>query len=416
MESDGHDVTYVIKCDNTDPKKHKKEKFCDIYTLLASFGVKANIHPYNSRKVLGCSLFQSERSNIYQEHTESLLDRGLAYFEDGNSGPVIFDVAKFARSHTSNIVIRDELLGELVFNIEDMFRGKPKVIPLRRSDGSYLFNLASVVDDGELGATHIVRGQDKSTVSPVQEVIRMALGFSSPTYIHLPLLLGQAGKRTGGYIQFDDLLRTGVTREALTSYMLSSGYGNPDEIFLSLESFIAGFDLGDLHRKNTKFSPERLSNINKRVMHLLSPDRYKQSIRLYAHEFCEDEKVATMGNDEDVMNFLEELRLSPKESIDLVSRIMFPEETPPDHTMIECIEQIADRLKSGMHYDDLCIDLADFDTGIFCSGLRWILMRETGGIELKKIFLLLERKGLLLEKAGQATKTLEQLKAFGSLP
>jgi len=406
MKLDGHNVSYIIKCDDSDSKKHKKQNFYGIHAFLVSLGIKADIHPYNSEEILGCSLFQSERSEIYRKYLGQLLDSGLAFPAD-NSGFVVFDVEKFATDCASKIEIKDELLGELIFSVEDILREGQRVFPLRRSDGSYLFNFASVADDLELEVTHVVRGQDKIHVIPIQEMIRIALGFFSPAYIHLPLLCDEKGKRTGGYVQFDDFLKVGILEAALMSYVLSSGYGNPDEIFLSLDEFITKFNLENLHRNNTRFCAERLNNINRRVAHLLSSNQYRQAIQSYAVKSYDPKMLEIMG-DADVQYFLEEFRMTPKESIDIVDRIMFPKESPPDNTLIKCIRQTIERLRSGTEFDTLCSELGYFGKDIFSKSLRWVLIRETGGIELKKIFLFLKKKGLLIERAEMATKAMRQ--------
>lgn len=407
MELNGYKVSYVIKCDDSDLKKHKKENFYDIHTFLISLGIKADIHPYNSEKILGCSLFQYERGEIYRKYLERLLDCRLVSSTE-NSGFVVFDIEKFVANYDSRIEVKDELLGRLTFNIEDILRGGQKVFPLRRSNGSYLFNFTSVVDDLELKATHVVRGQDKVHVIPIQEMIRIAFGFSSPVYIHMPLLCDEKGKRTGGYMQFDNFIKTGIVDVALMSYILSSGYGNPDEIFLSLDEFIAEFKLGNLHRNSTRFCTERLDNINKRVVRLLSSSQYWQSIRSYADKSYDQEKEKTIIESLSIQCFLEEFRMVPKESIDLIDRIMFPKESPPDNILIECIKQIIERLRLGMEFDALCSDLSYFGKDIFSKSLRWILIRETGGIELKKIFLLLEKKGLLIERTEKAARAIQK--------
>ena len=267
MKLEGHHVTYIMKCDDSDLKKHRKEDFCDVYKFLCSLGIEADIHPYNAEDVLGCSLFQSERATIYDRYINFLLSSGLA-FSDADSGFAVLDIGRFVAKYSPKIEVEDLLLGKFALNVEEVLIAGQRTIPLRRSDGTYLFNFASVVDDGEFVATHIVRGQDKIHVILEQEIIRKSLGFPSLVYIHLPLLCDEVGKRTGGYMEFDDFLRAGIVREAIISYILSSGYGDPDHVFLSLGEFIANFSIADIHKKNTRFCAGRLEDVNRRILRM----------------------------------------------------------------------------------------------------------------------------------------------------
>lgn len=408
MGLNGCTVQYIIECDDSDTKKHSKENFYDIHMFLVSLGIKADVHPYNSEEILGRSLFQSERGKIYGSHLERLLDYGMVSLEK-NSGFAVFDVKKFLSQYGSKIEARDELLGKLTFDIEDFLKTGKKVFPLRRSDGSYLYNFSSVIDDGDLEVTHIVRGQDKIHVIPIQSMLRTTLGFPSVVYIHLPLLCDEKGKRTGGYMQFDKFLEDGIARTALMSYVLSSGYGNPDEIFLSLAEFTDKFSIQKLHKKNTKFCAERLHKINERVMRLLPPNRYQECILSYANGL-KDSKEAKIMEDPDVQVFLGEFRLTPRESINLVKKIFFTEEKPPpDNTLIKCIRQIIERLRLNMEFDALFNSLSHFGKDVFAMSLRWILTRETGGTNLKKVFTLLEKKGLIVDRVERSIRIIQSI-------
>ncbi|OGZ67448.1 MAG: hypothetical protein A3D35_00470 [Candidatus Staskawiczbacteria bacterium RIFCSPHIGHO2_02_FULL_34_9] len=407
MRIDGFDVKCIIKCDDSDPKKHKKQNFREVYDFLSTLGVKADIHPYNSDEVLGCSLFQSERGQIYSKYLERLLDSGFVSLAD-DSRLTTLDVKKFVQNFGSKIIANDELLGDLSFELGNIFKDGKTNFPLTRSDGSCLFNLISVADDLELGVTHVIRGQDKIHVIPVQEMIRMVLGVSSPVYIHLPLLCSENGKRTGGYIQFDELEKSGISMPALISYALSSGYGNPDGIFFSLEEFIAQFDLKNVHKINTNFCKARLENINKRMSRILTSSQYWQTVQCYAAQYYDSQKTEKIMKDENVQHFLDELRLPPAESIDLVNRIFFPKETPIDHALVNCVKQVVEKLKSNPEFDTLSISFAHFSKDVFSKSLRWILIRETGGVELKKIFSLLREKGLISKRINCTEEALGQ--------
>ena len=132
---------------------------------------------------------------------------------------------------------------------------------LFRADGQLLYTLASVVDDAEMGVTHVVRGADHVTNTGAQIQIFRALGAESPTFAHHSLLTdadGGALSKRLGTLALKDLREAGVEATALVSYMARLGSSLPVEVVTDLDEIAEAFDLGQFGMAPTKFSADEL--------------------------------------------------------------------------------------------------------------------------------------------------------------
>ncbi len=132
---------------------------------------------------------------------------------------------------------------------------------LIRADGQVLYTFASVVDDTDMGVTHIVRGSDHVTNTATQIQIMAALGFQPPAFAHHSLLTGPGGeglsKRLGS-LALKDLREQGVEPMALLSLMARLGASQPVELRMNHQELIDGFDVGQFGAAPTKFDAEDL--------------------------------------------------------------------------------------------------------------------------------------------------------------
>ena len=137
---------------------------------------------------------------------------------------------------------------------------------LLRSDGTPTYMLAVVVDDHDMGVTHVIRGDDHLNNAFRQLAIIRAMGWPEPVYAHVPLIHGQDGaklsKRHGavGVEAYRDEL--GMLPEAMFNYLLRLGWGHGDEEILSRERAVDLFDLDDVGRSPSRFDLKKLENLN----------------------------------------------------------------------------------------------------------------------------------------------------------
>ncbi len=232
---------------------------------------------------------QSKRLDRYEAAAEKLRADGRFYecFETPgeldlkrkkqlNMGrPPVYDRAALSMDDATRIQMRAQrdgywrfLLNQTRIEWEDGILGPLSIDAasvsdpvLIRADGQVLYTLASVVDDMEMGVTHIVRGSDHVTNTATQIQIIEALGGKPPAFAHHSLLTGAQGEALSkrlGTLSLRDLRAQGVTAAALLSLMARLGSSQPVELRQTLEEITEGFDLGQFGAAPTKFDAEDL--------------------------------------------------------------------------------------------------------------------------------------------------------------
>lgn len=148
---------------------------------------------------------------------------------------------------------------------------------LLRSDGTPTYMLAVVVDDHDMGVTHVIRGDDHLNNAFRQLGIIRAMGWPEPVYAHVPLIHGADGaklsKRHGamGVDAYRDEL--GILPEALNNYLLRLGWGHGDDEFISREQAVEWFDLAGVGRSPSRFDTKKLENMNGHYIREADPAR-----------------------------------------------------------------------------------------------------------------------------------------------
>ncbi len=173
---------------------------------------------------------------------------------------------RFRLDHDAPIVWNDLIRGEQRFD--------PKLLSdpiVRREDGSWLYLLPSVIDDVDLGITHIVRGEDHVSNSAAQIQMFEALGATPPEFAHEALLVaaeGKLSKRLGSY-GTEHLRAEGVEPLAMLSVLARIGTSQPVEPTASLDELAAGFDFSTFGRAPAHFDPKEVELVNARLLHKL---------------------------------------------------------------------------------------------------------------------------------------------------
>ena len=170
---------------------------------------------------------------------------------------------------------------------------------LIRGDGTILYTLSSVVDDIDMGMTHILRGEDHLTNTAVQIQLFQALGAAAPVFGHLSLLTDATGqglsKRTGAD-SLRDMRAAGLEPMAVTSLLARLGSADPVRPCRSLDDLAEGFDLSRFGRAAAKFDTAELEHVNARLLHEMPWDEARP--RLDAQGAPADERfwLAVRGN------------------------------------------------------------------------------------------------------------------------
>jgi|SRR3989338_7945155 len=399
----GKDSKIIFRVDDTDKEKHTKEKAEDIFRFFTdTLGFRFDITPHNAEKEIGQSVFQSERQEIYRGYLEELFDKHVAFI-DKESGLVLFDIKKFIDQYEDTLEIDDLLKGKIKFKLEENLRRGQKFFPLMRSDKSALYHLASVVDDKTFGVTHVVRGQDKLSIAEFQEMVRVSLDLEPKKYLHTPMLLDAEGKMLKGAVKFDDFIKQGIVPHALISYMISSGYGNPEEMYPSLEKFIGDFDYNKIHKNSGKFDVSKLENINDKLIRKISPEVYFDSILLYLAKVGEEQILEKLKIDQELKNILISFRRDPKESLDVIKSILEPQyETIRENTRGAIQKLLLEIGQGGDNFPSA--EMLELSQKALYEATRWILVGKYTFPNITQVFEYLKTNELLNHRVILAKK------------
>ncbi len=161
-------------------------------------------------------------------------------------------------------LVDDKVQGRIIFPNKDL-----DDLVLLRSDGNPTYMLAVVVDDHDMGVTHVIRGDDHLTNAARQTQIIQALGWDVPVYAHIPLIHGPDGAKLSkrhGALGVDAYRAMGYLPEALRNYLVRLGWSHGDKEMFSQDEMIAAFDLGAIGRSASRFDYARLENMNGHFM------------------------------------------------------------------------------------------------------------------------------------------------------
>src|SRR3982075_960830 len=161
-------------------------------------------------------------------------------------------------------IIEDQVQGRVVWQNKDL-----DDLVLLRSDRTPTYMLAVVVDDHDMGVTHIIRGDDHLTNGARQKQIYEALGWAVPEMAHIPLLHGPDGSKLSkrhGALGVDAYRAMGYLPEAVRNYLVRLGWSHGDQEIFSTEEMVAAFDLTQIGRSPARFDFAKLESINGHYM------------------------------------------------------------------------------------------------------------------------------------------------------
>src|SRR3954453_13170822 len=274
---------FILRIDDTDPERSTAEFDQAIRDDFEWLGLVADE-----------IVRQSERFDLYEREFERLKDAGRVYacYETpeelelrrkvllGRGLPPVYERQpedapapqgrkphwRFRLDHDSPIIFTDLVRGEQKFD--------PKLLSdpvVRREDGSWLYLLPSVIDDVDLGVTHIIRGEDHVSNSATQIQMFESLGAKPPEFAHEALLVaaeGKLSKRLGSY-GAEHLRAEGVEPMALLSVLARIGTSQPVESVPELDELARDFDFSTFGRAPAHFDPQDVELVNARLLHKL---------------------------------------------------------------------------------------------------------------------------------------------------
>jgi glutamyl-tRNA synthetase len=210
-------------------------------------------------------------------------------WRDGDSRAAPPDVAP---------VVRFRAPTEGATTIEDLVQGAVTVandqlddMVLLRADGTPTYMLAVVVDDHDMGITHIIRGDDHLTNAFRQYHLYRAMGWQTPQFAHIPLIHGPDGAKLSkrhGALGIEAYREQGFLPEALCNYLLRLGWSHGDDEIISREQAIAWFDLAAVGRSPARFDPPKLANLNGHYLRQADDRRLADLVMTHLREMFPD--------------------------------------------------------------------------------------------------------------------------------
>jgi len=200
------------------------------------------------------------REAARREGRSKLYDGRWRDRDPGQAPPGVKPAIRLKAPLTGETVIEDRVQGRVVWQNENL-----DDLVLLRSDGTPTYMLAVVVDDHDMGVTHIIRGDDHLTNAARQKQIYDALGWPVPIMAHIPLIHGPDGSKLSkrhGALGVDAYRAMGYLPAALRNYLVRLGWSHGDQEIFSTEEMIEDFDLPQIGRSPARFDFAKLENLN----------------------------------------------------------------------------------------------------------------------------------------------------------
>jgi glutamyl-tRNA synthetase len=249
-------------------------------------------------------VYQTQRMDRYQAVIQTLLDTGHAYrcycskerletlretqmqqkekprydglCRDLNTPPSGAHVIRFKNPQEGAVSFHDFVRGEITVNNKEL-----DDFIIARTDGTPTYNFSVVVDDMDMGMTHVLRGADHINNTPRQINVFSALGATPPQYGHVPMILGRDGKKLSKRHNAVSVMHyrdEGFFPQALLNYLVRLGWSHGDQEIFSKEEMISLFDLEHISRSPAVFDEEKLLWVNAHYMKTLPAEHIAKSL------------------------------------------------------------------------------------------------------------------------------------------
>ena len=218
---------------------------------------------------------QSERAPIYRTYLEKMIAAGTAYLSEEESKNNPGQMVTVVRLANPNKVItfNDLIRGDISFDTTELGD-----LVIARNIDDALYHFTVVVDDFEMGVTHVLRGEDHISNTPRQILIQEAIDAPRPIYAHLPLILAtdrsKMSKRHGA-VSLHEYRKAGYTKEAIINYLAMLGWnpGTDRELF-TLNELAEAFEVNHIHKAGAVFDIKKFEWFNKHYLDQLSVEAY----------------------------------------------------------------------------------------------------------------------------------------------
>ncbi|MGK9451106.1 glutamate--tRNA ligase [Acidithiobacillus caldus] len=289
---------FVLRIEDTDLERSTPEATAAILEGMEWLGLHWDAGPF----------YQTQRMDRYREVLAQMLAAGSAYYcycskeeleamreeqrarkekprYDGRCRtrheprPGVQPVVRFRSPDRGETVVEDLIHGTVRFQnaeLDDLI--------IARADGTPTYNFCVVVDDWDMGITHVIRGDDHLNNTPRQMQILQALGATPPVYAHVPMILGpdkQKLSKRHGAVSVLEYREEGYLPEALLNFLLRLGWAHGDQEVFSIAEMIDLFRIEEVHRAASAFNPEKLLWLNAQHIQALPAAELAERLRPY---------------------------------------------------------------------------------------------------------------------------------------
>src|SRR5690349_4759641 len=272
---------FILRIEDTDLERSTPEAVQVILEGMKWLGLDHDLGPY----------YQTQRFDRYKEVIAEMLQAGTAYHcycskadldamradqqarkekprYDGRCrhgrgpgpGSGNAPVVRFKNPEEGATVVEDVVHGAVTFQNKEL-----DDLIIARSDGTPTYNFCVVVDDADMGVTHVIRGDDHLNNTPRQMNMLLALGKTPPVYAHVPMILGPDGAKLSkrhGAVSVLEYQEQGYLPEALLNYLVRLGWSHGDQEYFTRDEMIAAFDVRDINKAASALNPDKMLWLN----------------------------------------------------------------------------------------------------------------------------------------------------------
>ena len=290
-----HGGKFILRIEDTDLSRSTEESIQEILESMRWLGLDWDEGPFR----------QTERQEIYSQKVEQLLSAGKAYscyctpeeldrkrseaqkaglkpkydgtcrnLSDAPKGAP--SVIRFKAPLEGSVVVEDLLRGQVVFDITEL-----DDLIIQRTDGTPTYNFVVVVDDSEMGITHVIRGDDHLSNTPRQCLLYDALDYARPQFSHISMILGKdkarLSKRHGATsaLAYRDM---GYLPDAMINYLARLGWSHGDQEIFSRKELIEHFSFDSVNTSAAIFDADKLSWVNEQYIQSTPPEELAQRL------------------------------------------------------------------------------------------------------------------------------------------
>lgn len=302
---------FILRIEDTDQNRKVDGAIDFIYNTLKLCNMDIDEGPNNEGKF--GPYIQSERLDLYKKYAEELVASGHAYrcfcteetltamreeadrrkvpfMYDGRCSHLTEEEIKEKLDAGMPYVIRQKMPKYGTSTVHDVVYGdvrvENKVLEdqiLLKSDGYPTYNFANVIDDHLMEITHVIRGNEYLAQTPKYNLLYEAFGWNPPTYIHVPMVLGEDGNKLSkrnGDASFMDLYNDGYLPDAIVNYLVLLGWSPSEnkEVY-SMEELVQAFDMNRISKSPSSYDVKKLKWFNAKYIKVLSDEEYLKFVR-----------------------------------------------------------------------------------------------------------------------------------------